>query len=120
MDVSLVHTSVGREVGVVLGAEAAELALELPLLGVDCLVLLQGVLVAEGLAADGAGVLGLAVGLLVLPQGQHRVRPEVAAGGVAAELGPAGGGTSGNWAILKLLQMFRDGCFWRCNPFKPS
>ena len=57
--------------------ETADCAFELPLVGVDCLVLLQSVLVAKGLAADEAGEARLAVDLLVFSQRRHRISPEI-------------------------------------------
>ena len=57
--------------------ETADCAFELPFVGVDCLVLLQGVLVPKGLAADEAGEARLAVDLLVLSQCRHRISSEI-------------------------------------------
>ena len=54
------------EIHVYYSPEAAKLALELPLLSVDGLVLLQGVLVTKGLAADEAGEARLPVHLLIM------------------------------------------------------
>ena len=45
--------------------ETADCAFELPLISVDCLVLLQGVLVPKGLATDETSEARLAVNLLV-------------------------------------------------------
>jgi len=77
VNISLMDAAMGSQVGVVLGAETADCAFELPLVSVDRLVLLQGVLVAKGLAAYEAGEARLAVDLLVLPQRCHRISPEI-------------------------------------------
>ena len=57
--------------------ETADCAFELPFVSVDCLVLLESVLVAKGLAADEASEARLTVDLLVLPQRCHRISPEI-------------------------------------------
>ena len=56
--------------------ETADCAFELPFVGVDCLVLLQGVLVPKRLAADETSEARLAVNLLVFSQCRHRICPE--------------------------------------------
>ena len=57
--------------------ETADCAFELPFVGVDCLVLLQSVLMPKGLAADEAGEARLAVDLLVFSQCRHRISSEI-------------------------------------------
>ena len=56
--------------------ETADCAFELPLFGVDCLVLLEGVLVPKGLAADKTSEARLAVNLLMFSQRHHGICPE--------------------------------------------
>ena len=59
--------------------ETADCAFELPFVGVDCLVLLQGVLVPKGLATDWTSEARLAVNLLVFSQRRHGICPEFTA-----------------------------------------
>ena len=59
--------------------ETTDCAFELPFVGVDCLVLLQGVLVPKRLAADETSEARLAVNLLVFSQRQHGICPEFTA-----------------------------------------
>ena len=76
------------EIHVYYSPEAAKLALELPLLSVDGLVLLQGVLVGKRLAANLTGELRLAVALLVLPQCNHGICAEDTVWCMATKLWP--------------------------------
>ena len=85
VDPPLVHPPVGRQVGAVLAGVRTELALELLLVGVDCLVLLQSGLLSEGLATGLTVELLLTVVLLVFPEVVTGLGPEVTVLVLAAE-----------------------------------
>ena len=107
VDVSLVDTAMRSKVGVILGAgkntlmteksffwvdkipETADCAFELPFISVDCLVLLQSVLVTKRLAADEASEARLAVNLLVFSQRHYRICPEITTLRPTSKLWPA-------------------------------
>ena len=69
--------------------ETADCAFELPFISVDCLVLLQSVLVTKRLAADEASEARLAVNLLVFSQRHYRICPEITTLRPTSKLWPA-------------------------------